>query len=101
MLDWLAYYVATHRRARAAFDAAVNVVINSQPYLPGLGWFVAVFYGCLAVLCALGSWWPGVAVSCAFGGASWWLVRRIRAGARDLELLVAEQETERLAGGRP
>ena len=65
-------------------------IIRSQPYLPGLGWFSAVFYGSFTALFALGGWWPGVALFAAAGAVSRWCVRRIQAGARELERIVAE-----------
>jgi hypothetical protein len=67
-------------------------IIRSQPYLPGLLWFFAVLYGCFAALFALGAWWPGVAVCVTAGAVSWWCVRRIQAGARELARIVAEHD---------
>jgi hypothetical protein len=99
MSDRLARYVVTHPRARAAFDATTRLIIRSQPYLPGLGWFLAVFYGCFVALFALGGWWPGVAMFAGCGSVSWWCVRGIRAAARDLERLAGE--LERPTGGEP
>jgi hypothetical protein len=72
-------------------DSIARWIVRSQPYLPGLGWFVATFYGLFAALCLLGGWWPGVALFAAGGAASWWCVRRMQGCARELERIVGEQ----------
>ncbi len=97
ILTLLANYIAAHPRAEAALNTVVRWVIASQPYLPGLGWFLAVFYGLWALLCALGAWWPGAAACTGGGVLSVLCVRLMQYGARELERLTAEHE--RTAGG--
>jgi len=68
-------------------DSIARWIVRSQPYLPGLGWFVATFYGLFAALCLLVGWWPGVAMFAGGGAVSWWCVWLMRRGARELEQL--------------
>ena len=68
-------------------DGVARWIVRSQPYLPGLGWFTATFYGLFAVLCLLVGWWPGVAMFAAAGAVSWLGVQLMRRGARELEQL--------------
>lgn len=95
--DLLVRYVLAHPRAEKALAAAVCAAIRSQPYLPGLGWFLGVFYGAFTLLCALSQWWAGAAVFAAGGALSGLCLRRVQGAARNLERRVAEQRRERAA----
>lgn len=91
----LARYAVAHPRAGAALDVASRAAVRAAPCLPVLYWFTGVFYGGLALLCALAALWPGVALFTAGGVVSWWCVRRIQVETRDLERLLREQSAER------